>query len=122
MLNSLNQRNEVRNLLIIISVVVIMLMGIAIRQANQVAQLNELNSQLIHEQQKVQESEKQLTVLKAQVNSQEIKLKKYKETNEELTNANEKLIKKNKILLSRKTELFSENKELIKKYKELVLP
>ena len=112
-LNSLKQRNEVRNLLIVMFICLTIMTGIAIRQASQVAQLNELNSQLIHEQQKVQESEKKLTELKAQVNSQQESINEYKKHIEKLTIANEELKQNNVNLLERKTQLVSQNKELI---------
>jgi len=129
MLTSLNQRNEIRNPIIIFIFFTIIVIGLSIRQASQVAQLNELNSQLIQEQQKLEESNDIITKLQVTIKHHSETIDSLIDANEELKQKNSELLEQNKILsndnktlVSDKNKLEEENKELTKKYKEFVQP
>jgi len=117
MLNNLKQRNEMlKNPLIVIVLVVTIVIGFyTIRQASQVAHQDELNSQLIHEQQKVQEVENDFSKLKYLVQSQQSDINNYKTKVDNLTSANENLSNEN-------GKLSSQNDDLSKKFRELAKP
>lgn len=130
----MKQRNgKIKRLLnkkvIAIATIIALVAGIAIstnayvRQANQVAQLKELNDQLILEQRKQKkESDEAIAELKKLVANQEAQLNELASKSKTLEAQNAKIVKENEVLKSQNDGLERANKDLIKKYRELVTP